>query len=239
MAELDFSQRADHEEQMEGPCSYEDLRDCLRDLSRINRLTLAYGPTMEWLERVAKAHLSASPTPLRIVDVGCGYGDMLRRVERWAATRRLAVELIGVDLNANAVRAAREATPPDSGIEWLAGDAYSCPKATQADVVLASLVTHHLKEAEIIRFLQWAESTAKVGWFISDLHRMAVPYYVFSVATRGPWWHRFIRPDGMTSIRRSFLCEDWERMCSAAGLSAAGVEIREYRPARLCVGHLR
>jgi SAM-dependent methyltransferase len=239
MAKLDFSQRAELEEQMEGPCSYEDLRDCLRDLSRVNRLTLAYRPTMEWLERVAKVHFSASPAPLRIVDLGCGYGDMLRRIERWAAKHRLAVELIGVDLNANAVRAAREATPAGSGIEWLAGDAYSCPEAAQADVVLASLVMHHLKEAEILRFLQGAERTAKVGWFISDLHRQAVPYYFFSAAMRGPWWHRFIRPDGMASIRRSFLREDWERMCSATGLSAAEVEVREYRPARLCVGHLR
>jgi 2-polyprenyl-3-methyl-5-hydroxy-6-metoxy-1,4-benzoquinol methylase len=239
MVDLDFSRRAELEEQMEGPCSYEDLRDCLRDLSWVNRLTLAYRPTMEWLERAADAHLSTSSAPLRVVDVGCGYGDMLRRIERWAARREFAVELTGVDLNANAVRAAREATPAGSGIAWLAGDAYSCAKTAQADVVIASLVMHHLAEREVVRFLDWAESTAKVGWFINDLHRQAIPYYVFSVAMRGPWWHRFIRPDGMASIRRSFLREDWERICAAAGLGAAEVEIREYRPARLCVGRLR
>jgi SAM-dependent methyltransferase len=239
MSELDFSRRAQLEEQMEGPCSYEDLRDCLRDLSWVNRLTLAHRPIMDWLKRATNTHPFRSPALLRIVDVGCGYGDLLRQIERWAVRRKLAVELIGVDLNANAVRAAREATPSASKIAWLAGDAYSCPEAERADIVLASLVMHHLEEPEIVRFIAWAERTAKLGWFISDLHRQAVPYYVFSVAMRGPWWHRFIRPDGMASIRRSFLREDWERMCSAAGLSAAEVEIREYRPARLCVGHMR
>ena len=236
MAELDFSRRAELEEQMEGPCSYEDLRDCLHDLSRVNRLTLAHRPIIRWLERVAKTHSSA---PLRIVDVGCGYGDMLRRIERWAAGRRLAVELTGVDLNANAVRAAREATPANSRIAWLAGDAYSCAQAANTDIVIASLVMHHLAEHEIVRFIGWAEQTAKVGWFISDLHRQLLPYYVFSAAMRGQWWHRFIRPDGMISIRRSFVREDWERMCSAAGLDAGAVEIREHRPARLCVERVR
>jgi 2-polyprenyl-3-methyl-5-hydroxy-6-metoxy-1,4-benzoquinol methylase len=238
MPELDFSRRAQLEEQMEGPCSYDDLRDCLRDLSWVNRLTLAHRPIMEWLQRAANAHPSRSPTPLRIVDVGCGYGYLRRQIERWAVKRGLAIELIGVDLNANAVRAAREATPADSKIAWLAGDAYWCAEAARADIVLASLVMHHLTEDEIVRFIAWAEPTARLGWFISDPHRQAKPYHVFSVAMRGPWWHRFIRPDGMASIRRSFLHEDWERMCAAAGLSAEQVEISEHRPARLCVEHL-
>jgi SAM-dependent methyltransferase len=238
MSDLDFSRRAEIEELMEGPCSYKDLRGCLRDIAKVNRLTLAYRPTLEWLERVVGTR-AADATPLRIVDVGCGYGDVLRRIERWAARRGVAVELIGVDLNANAVSAAREATPAGSGIAWLAGDAYSCAAAADADAVISSLLTHHLREEEIVGFIRWMEGTARVGWFINDLHRQVVPYYVFSTAMHGPWWHRFIRPDGMTSIRRSFVRADWERMCEAAGLEGGQVEIREWRPARLCVGRLR
>jgi hypothetical protein len=56
---------------------------------------------------------------------------------------------------------------------------------------------------------------------------------------RGPWWHRFIRPDGLRSIRRSFLSEDWQRMCLAAGLNLRDVQIEERRPARLCVGRIK
>ena len=96
---------------MDGPCSYEELRDCLRHLAWVNRLTRAHRPVMLWMERVATgAERCAHDRPLKIVDVGCGYGDMLRRIERWAGRRGVAVELVGVDVNANAVRAAREAT---------------------------------------------------------------------------------------------------------------------------------
>ena len=52
-------------------------------------------------------------------------------------------------------------------------------------------------------------------------------------------FHRFVKNDGLVSIRRSFLQEDWQRMCAAAGLPMTHVNIREFRPARLCVGHIK
>ena len=243
----DFSERAELEEQIDGPCSYEELRDCLRHLAWVNRLTRAHRPVMLWMERVASSYpTSENPDvghprhrPLKIVDVGCGYGDMLRRIERWAGRRGVAVELVGVDVNANAVRAAREATPAASRITWVHGTACASPEAAGADLVTATCMMHHLPEAEIVRLLEWMERTARAGWFLVDLHRKPVPYRVFDVAMRGPWWHRFIRPDGLRSIRRSFLDEDWRRMCASAGLDAGAVAIREHRPARLCVERMK
>jgi SAM-dependent methyltransferase len=234
----DFSERAELEEQIDGPCSYEELRDCLRHLAWVNRLTRAHRPVMLWMERVAQAQ-SGRDRPLKIVDVGCGYGDMLRGIERWAAQRGVATELVGVDVNENAVRAAREATPAASRIRWVHGDVCVCPETAGADLVTATGMMHHLLEAEIVRLLEWMEQTTRTGWFIVDLHRKPVPYRLFGALMRGGWWHPFIRPDGLKSIRRSFLAEDWLRMCSAAGLDAGAVAIREHRPARLSVGRVK
>jgi SAM-dependent methyltransferase len=222
---------------MDGPCNYEELRGCLRDIARVNRLTMAYRPTMQWLEELAGG--ASISGPLRIVDVGCGYGDMLRRIERLAARRGLAVELIGVDLNPDAVRAAREATATGSRIKWIVGDVYSCAAASDTDVVISSLLTHHLAEAEIVRFLRWMERTARRGWFVNDLHRQAVPYHVFRAVAAVAGWHRFVRNDGPVSILRSFVPADWRRMCAEAGLDLATVAITEHRPARLCVGRVK
>lgn len=237
MAVPDLSRRADLEqvpELMDGPCSYEDLQACLHSLSRVNRVTRAYHPTFDFLAR-ATAGLPRGGR-LRIVDLGCGYGDTLRRVERWAERCGFAVELLGVDLNANAIRAAREATLPSSRIVWLAGDATELPEAQDADLIVTSLVMHHIPEAGIVDLLRWMDRTARLGWFVCDLHRMPVPYRLFSALMHGPWWHPFIRPDGLASIRRSFRRDDWDRITAAAGVSAT---LREYRPARLCVERIK
>jgi SAM-dependent methyltransferase len=235
---LDLTRRAEPDtlpELMDQPCSYEELNACLRDIARVNRLTGAYRPTFHWLgELVAGA--AKSDEPLRVVDVGCGYGDSLRRLHGWAAKRGIAVALTGIDLNGDAIRAARAATPSDMQIEWVHGDAFSYDGPI--DVVLSSLLTHHLADAEIVRFLAWMERTARRGWFVNDLHRTAFPYRAFGLLVKVLPFHRFVRHDGLASIRRSFLVEDWQRLCAAAGLGDE-VSIREYRPARLCVGRVK
>ena len=89
--------------------------------------------------------------PLHIVDVGCGHGDVLRRVAKWAAHRSVAVRLTGVDINPYAARAARqcgrEAQLPAGVIDWMTADVFSVELPAAADVVISSLFTHHLSEA--------------------------------------------------------------------------------------------
>lgn len=220
---------------MDEPCSYEEFRDCLRDLEKVNRMVGAYPPTLNWPEQFAPL----GGPPLHIVDVGCGGGDMLRRIEAWSRQHGIAVRLTGIDLNPYAARAAREFTPEDSAIEWVTGDAFSYQPATAVDLVISSLFTHHLPDAEIVRFLRWMEQTARRGWFINDLHREKVPYYGFIALAWVMRWHRFVRHDGPVSIRRSFRRADWERYCAAAGLDAGEVRIEAVRPARLCVSRLK
>jgi 2-polyprenyl-3-methyl-5-hydroxy-6-metoxy-1,4-benzoquinol methylase len=241
-AGVDLSRRAELVEMMDQPCSYEELRACLHDIARVNRLTFANRPTISWMEELVAAH-PPSTTPLRVVDVGCGDGDMLRRIDAWAAKRGVPVALTGIDLNPDAIRAAREATRPvqrrEQGIKWIVGDALSNVAIGEIDVVICSLLTHHLTDPQVVQFLQWAERTVRCGWFVNDLHRKAVPYHVFRLWARFTNWHPFVKNDGAVSIRRSFVVEDWQRLCAAAGLDAKAVSLKEYRPARLCVGRIK
>ena len=222
---------------MDQPCSYEDLRGCLRSIAQVNRLTRAYRPTLHWLNHVSNGR-SRQSRPMHIVDVGCGFGDMLRRVHGWAQRQRVAVRLTGIDLNADAVRAAREATPPGI-VTYLAGNAYDYVDPDGIDVVISSLLTHHLEHAEIVRFLHWMETNARVGWFINDLHRQPVPYHLFRVLSRLMPWHRFVKHDGAVSILRSFREAEWLEMCRAAAIPTDGYVVRTYVPARLCVARLK
>jgi len=232
---MDFSRRAHLSEWMDEPCSYADFRECLRDLEQVNRVVMTYRPTLRWLRQFA----GAPEKTLHIVDVGCGGGDMLRRVEGWALAHDVAVKLTGIDLNPYAAQAAREFTPESSRIEWITGDAFSYEPDVPIDVVISSLFTHHLPDDEIVRFVAWMERVTARGWFINDLHRERMPYYGFRALAELMRWHRFVRHDGPVSIRRSFSPEDWRGYVTAAGVSVDDVRIETVRPARLCAGRVK
>jgi SAM-dependent methyltransferase len=234
----DFRHRANLTELMDEPCSRDQLRGCLRDIARTNRWTLAYRPALHFLDTFIH-RLPPFAEPLRILDVACGYGDGLRRIERWAKARRVAVELTGLDLNPDAAAIAAEASPAASRIQWVSADIFQYVPPRPPHLVVSSLFTHHLAEDEIIRFLLWMEQHAALGWFICDLSRAAVPYHLFRVFAKLARLHPFVQYDGPVSIARSFVPQEWRSMCAAVGLGARDILIQSFKPARLCVARLK
>ena len=222
---------------MDQPCSYPDMRDCLRSIEKVNRLTRAYHPTLHWLNHVYSV-MKHQAHPLHIVDVGCGGGDMLRQIHVWAKELSLPVVLTGIDLNPDAIRAARAVTIPGT-VTFLSGRAQDFEPPAGIDIVISSLLTHHMEDREIVDFLDWMESVARLGWFVNDLERRRIPYFAFRVFSGFTRWHRFVKHDGAVSILRSFQRDDWQRLCRAAALPEDAYLILKYRPARLCVARVK
>jgi SAM-dependent methyltransferase len=236
---MDFAHRATADELMDTePVSFEDFRACLVDLARVNRLTLAYRPTLAFLDRLLAGGLPKG-RPIEIVDVGSGYGDLLRHIDGWAIGNDVQVSLTGVDLNAWSRRAAAEATRPDRPIRWVTADAFAFEPPEGIDVVVSSLFTHHLPDAGVARFLAWMERTARLGWFVDDLHRHPLPYHFFRAFARLARFHRFVQHDGPVSIARGFDQADWRRLLGEAGIAAEAVEVRWRAPFKLTVARLR
>jgi SAM-dependent methyltransferase len=230
-AQIDFSRRVSPRELpelMDGNCSYEDFRDCLQSLEKVNRWLLGYRPTLTWLERLP----GGLTEPLHIVDVGSGGGDYLRRIARWARRRRLPVQLTGIDLNPYAALAASASTPKELGINWVTCDALVYRPETPIDIVVSSLLAHHLEEEEIVTLLGWMEATAQIGWFINDLERAEWASRMFSWVP----WHPIVRHDGPVSFRRAFREKDWVGLLDAADIPQEAVTLEHWRPGRLCVG---
>jgi SAM-dependent methyltransferase len=230
--ELDFSRRAQLHEIMDGTCEREYLRPYLESLALVNRLLLAMRPTLAWLDSL---QLPRNGEPVRILDVGCGYGDGLRRIERWSRERGVRVELTGLDLNPEMTAIAAETTGADSGIRWVTGDVFAYVPQRRPDIVVSALFTHHLSNDEVTRFLRWMEDNSTTGWFINDLSRAATPYYLFKLFARLARMHPGVQHDGPVSIRRAFAARDWRELNAAAGISAEHVTIAGWKPARLCV----
>jgi 2-polyprenyl-3-methyl-5-hydroxy-6-metoxy-1,4-benzoquinol methylase len=212
----------------------DDFAACLADLNTVNTVTLARLPTLGFIRRIARL---APGRLIRVLDVGCGEGDMLRRLHRWSVRTGHRLELVGLDMNSLGNQAAIAATPATAPIEYRTADVFA-PGLGQFDVIISSLFTHHLPDDRVVDFLQVMEQHTSLGWFVNDLHRHPVAYHGFRTLSRLAGWHRFVQHDGPISVARSFRRDDWTTFLSRAGL-ADRAHIRWHAPFRYCVQRLK
>ncbi len=201
------------------------------DLARVNTVTLAARPTLAFFDRA-----TGDARTLRVLDVGYGDGDMLRRIARRAARRGIAVDLVGIDLNPRSEAAARAHTPADLPITWLTGN-YADLAGQGWDVVISSLVAHHMTRDQLVAFLRFMEREAARGWLVNDLHRHGFAHAGFPLLARAARWHPIVRHDGRLSIARAYRPAEWPPLLAEAGIAHARV-FRAF-PFRLCVERLR
>ena len=232
---VDFSRRADTPELMDA----DDLpahryAQVLRDLARVNIVTRAAAPTLRWLDAVTRAG------PTTILDVGFGQGDMLRAIARWARARGRIVTLHGVDINPRSAPIARGCTAPGDAITYHTGDAAAVVAMMPAppDVIISSLVAHHLTDADLVEFLRWMERTAQRGWFINDLHRHPLAWWGYRVLAAVMRVDPIVRHDGALSVRRAFVRREWDDLAAAAGIPVGAMTVHWSLPFRWAVGRM-
>lgn len=207
----------------------------LADLSRINGLTMAPRPTLRFLDRVRARGVGTRPW--RILDVGFGAGDMLARISQWGEKRGVALELAGVDLNRKseavaAVRLGERARLITGDYRSLAGQRW--------DIIISSLVTHHMTPAQRAEFLCFMEAEAGRGWLVNDLHRRRLPFAGYPLLATLARVDPIVRRDGQLSVGRSFRRAEWKAMLADA-LPESADTCRIFRsfPYRLCVERVR
>jgi len=108
----------------------------LRDLAWFNGAMLGHRPVIDWLRRATKD--APKETALTLVDVGCGYGDLLRAIRRWARKRGLTIRLIGLDLSCETIRIA-QTSPTMPTNRLLRMDVFDFAPPLPIDFVVSSL----------------------------------------------------------------------------------------------------
>src|SRR3984957_3148247 len=157
-ASRDLSRRSAEIEWLDGAdVSPQELALVLHDLARFNGAMLGHWPAIDWLRDATKD--APKEVALTLVDVGCGYGDLLRAIRRWARKRDLTIRLIGLDLNRETIRIAQAATDDTDEIRYCVMEVFDFVPAVPIDFVVSSLVTHHMSDDLIVKFLRWMEET--------------------------------------------------------------------------------
>jgi len=221
----DFSQRSNEQEIMDGGIgSFELFDESLKQIEAVNHLTLGYRPMLSWMDRQLQ---SPEPRPVTILDVGCGRGDLLRRIWSLARKKTVTVRLTGVDIDSWSAPAARQATPEYMDIDYRIGNVFDMD--IEADFIVCSHVTHHMKNDELVAFIRWLEAHARRGWFIGDLHRHPISFILAKLFLWLAPVNSMIRNDGPVSVARAFTAKDWRQILKQAGVLA---QIRWHFPFR-------
>jgi 2-polyprenyl-3-methyl-5-hydroxy-6-metoxy-1,4-benzoquinol methylase len=199
-----------------------DRPDC--DPVRLERTYRAFGVVNRWIGRwgtlvrrfvlpLLEAHAAAGcGAPFRILDVGSGGGDVLRRIRTLTAGMGVPMELVGVDPDPRAIRMAASlgrsglgAHAGSPAIQWVRGRVEDLSAQGQRfDVVVSNHVLHHLSDAALSPFLRTLEMLATRRIIVTDIVRSRAGYVGFALASRILFPGTFIHPDGLLSIRRSF-----------------------------------
>lgn len=191
-----------------------DIAAGYRQLARLNRLFFFSHPFVVHLPRLLGAENCRS---LSLLDVGAGDGLLGRRLETWAQRRGWRWEMTNLDANPHALAL-------NPGGRNVTGSALALPfPDARFDVVIASQMTHHFTDAEVVTHFREAWRVARRAVLLSDLHRNAFLYALVWLGSRAVGFNCEMRADGATSVRRGFHLGEWRRHAAAAGILDARI----------------
>ena len=145
-----------------------DLQQNLLELNIINTWLGGHQVTLKGLKQF-KLEKNIVYT---LIDIGCGGGDNLIFLSKWAKKSGFKFNFIGVDLKKECIDYAIMQAKDFPEISFIQADYNDLPNMNiQFDFALACLFTHHLPNLEIIKLIKWCIINAKQGFIINDLHR--------------------------------------------------------------------
>jgi SAM-dependent methyltransferase len=187
----------------------------LEELEKINYWLGGYQVVTDGLKKLG---LTADK-PLTLADLGCGGGDTLRAIARWARKKKISLHLTGFDANAFMVDYARNKCRPFPNITICQENIFSPAfRSRQFDILVCSLFCHHFSNQELIYLLGQLQGQARTALIINDLHRHPLAYQAIKWLTRLFPCSYLVRHDAPLSVQRAFKRSELVALLHQAGL---------------------
>lgn len=214
-----FKSRSHKKELLDGDHIPEaDLFLNLRELDRINHLLGGYRITFSALEQILEPG-----KPCTLVDIGCGGGDTLKRINQWRLKKGYGISLFGVDIKDVCISYAKQ-NNAGTGIGFICDDyRNSFRHLPHIDVLHACLFCHHLNQEELIELVRFTLDR-KTVLVINDLERNPIAYYAIKWLTRFFSKSYLVKNDAPLSVLRGFKKAEWLEILQKAGATHYSVK---------------
>lgn len=214
------------EELMDDPdCDPRRLAATWQRFDTVNRLISGWGTIYE---RAIRPVLARTGGSARILDLGCGGGDVITRLAARARADGLDADWLGVDPDARAMPVARGREVP--GVRFRTTDSATLrAEGERFDIVLSNHVLHHLTDTELQAFADDSLALSREVVLHADIERSRAAYALYAAGITPLAPGTFLRTDGLRSIRRSYRADE----LGAALPAADGWTIRRPVPFRL------
>ncbi|MBI3883661.1 MAG: methyltransferase domain-containing protein [Sphingobacteriales bacterium] len=151
----------------------------LKELNIINKWLGGHNITLRGL----KSSIGNAST-ITICEVGCGGGDNLFAIYNYCSSHNIKVNFIGIDMNPYCIAFAQQQYP-DLKCKWLCQDYASVEFTEQKpDIIFSSLFCHHFTDEQLVDMLQWMKQNSNKAFFINDLQRHWLAYYLIKYITK-------------------------------------------------------
>lgn len=214
----DFSKRSDAIEVMDDlNSSGEVINQTLVELEVINKWLGGNAVTLNGLHLLLSS--STKITTLKIADLGCGGGDMLKLLARKLKKTGIQTSLTGFDANPNIIEYAKENAKSYTEINFQTQDILSENfRSQQYDIVFATLFFHHFTSAQLVEIFKSLKKQVAIGVVINDLHRHPLAYYSIKLLTRFFSKSSMVRNDAPISVLRGFSKKELIEILQQAGI---------------------
>lgn len=197
-----FQHRTDKNEIMDDfELKGRELEVVLKDLNNVNKRLGGYKITIDGIKKL----LPNTEDTIKIADVGCGSGENLRQIAKWAKQENVSVELIGIDANLNTIKLAESLSTDFENIRFIQQNVFDEEfNQNQFDIICLSLTLHHFKDKDIHQLLPILYQNSNFGVVINDLHRHWLAYFLFYLYSKLLMSSKIAQHDGKVSILRGF-----------------------------------
>ena len=211
---MDLSKRSYEKELLDDESiPFPAIAQNMRELNTINTLLGGHAITLAGFKQLVKGK-----NEITLCEIGCGGGDNLVAIVKYCFENNIKLNCIGIDYNPECIAFAKQNVYLKENIEFICSDYAKVIFERNVDIIFSSLFCHHFTEEELIFQLKWMKEHTRLGFFINDLQRHWLAYYLIQILTQIFSKSYLVKNDAPLSVARGFRKWEWQSLFSKAAL---------------------